>query len=451
MPRTIALRCAHCGAQLDAPEGAPSIVCKFCGTSNAVAAPRPAVPVHTFHAGPQAPTGAVPRSAIGPVVAVGVGIAMAVLVGVIAFASRKGTERPGPVTATRESSPSTRARPTAKHEPVVPAPPPRNVYGDRRLLFFGTGAERAVVLMTGHASPEEYAYTAFTTAASKELWTTDPVGGSRGAVRATLSAGTLFVANDAGQVDGFDLASGKKLFSTTMGERIEEFCKHPAGIAVTLLDRRSIAVDGRTGKQTPMPANARCDEAPADASPSRITDPSDRRDLRGPEGVLGVRCGSVRVMGSRNYVVPDACAGKVPSGAQGMGAHSIFLLPSGTLVLGVRQPGTSSGMVAFAPKGKPLAWKVDVPDGNPLEAQTGSPNELAVLPDRVVVSFRRKGGDHAITAFALQDGARLWTRTLGSGSNVRLTADGATLLLGFDRTLSVLDPATGNAARELRP
>ena len=272
---------------------------------------------------------------------------------------------------------------------------------------------------------------------------------------AAVVHGRLLLLTRTGQVLGHELTAGKQQWSTALGDRGLRFCaaSEPDAVLVVTADERVLLLDVKTGKQTPTRPPATCGPVATDQEYDDH-DPRDRSDARAPAGVLGVRCGSVRVMGSENFTVPDACRARAkfdPDRLGGLVAHALWQTPGGWLVIGVRDPGTHTPLVARV-QGKALAWKADVPEGNPLLASEGGPSAITLAGDVIVAGYRLQTGSHEfLTAFALPDGKRLWHIDAPGQSIDRLAATPNQLLVYADGSLSMLDLKTGALQRTIAP
>lgn len=298
------------------------------------------------------------------------------------------------------------------------------------------------------------AFAAFRGTDGELLWHVDAPEDARASVAAVVH-GRLLLLTRTGQVLGHELAAGKQQWSTALGDRGLRFCaaSEPDAVLVVTADERVLLLDVKTGKQTPTRPPATCGPVATDQEYDDH-DPRDRSDARAPAGVLGVRCGSVRVMGSENFTVPDACRARAkfdPDRLGGLVAHALWQTPGGWLVIGVRDPGTHTPLVARV-QGKALAWKADVPEGNPLLASEGGPSAITLAGDVIVAGYRLQTGSHEfLTAFALPDGKRLWHIDAPGQSIDRLAATPNQLLVYADGSLSMLDLKTGALQRTIAP
>jgi hypothetical protein len=221
--------------------------------------------------------------------------------------------------------------------------------------------------------------------------------------------------------------------------------KEPDAVRFTTADGRTLLLDTRNGTQKPLAGKPPCERANSNLEDRFSRDPADRSDPRAPSGVKSVVCGSLRVMGDRNFSLPEQCKAQMridPDSIPGMGARSLWQYEGGLLVFGTRRPGTRVPMVGFFKGGK-LAWSSEVPDKNPLEAREGAVDQVALEGVRLFVAYESQSGDKpaAVTAFDVVTGSRLWhallpgklrgvTSLKASGDSVFLTAGESLVALG---------------------
>lgn len=433
---------------------ADSATCAYCGTTSLLRS-----------GGTVAPGGApviVVASGRGRPVAIIAALVLVLVAVVLALSLRPaGPTRSSPDVALPERVEVVQAR----VEEAAPAPvddaPRREVVrletGRRPLLadVDGDGLADVIALAALHQGERRWdAFAAFSGATGALLWQIDAADDARTSV-AAVAHGRLLLLTRAGQVIGHDLAAGKQQWSTALGDRGLGFCgaTEPDAVLVPTADERVLQLDVKTGKQTPAQAPESCAPLPSDQVREQF-DPRDRSDPRAPVGVTGVRCGSVRVMGSEDFTVPDACrkrAGFDPDRLGGLVAHALWQTPQGWLVIGVRDPGTHTPLLART-QDRALAWKADVPDGNPLLASEGGPDPVALAGDLVVAGYTAQTGQQFLTAFALADGRRRWHIETPGGERVDQTAvAGAQLLIYAAGSVYVLDATTGALLRTIGP
>jgi hypothetical protein len=180
-----------------------------------------------------------------------------------------------------------------------------------------------------------------------------------------------------------------------------------------------------------------CEPARIDYTTHEGYNPRDRRDYNAPPGIKAIRCGSTRVMGSANYFVPDACGAATQVDSDNMGgisAHALWSVSGGLLVLGVKTPGSHIPMLGLWSKGQ-LAWKVEVPEGNPLDCDLGGTRPTTLIEDRVITTYtNKKTGVSTLTSFTVASGTRLWSTGFPKevGRPLRLTVESGQLWVEVD-------------------
>ena len=95
--------------------------------------------------------------------------------------------------------------------------------------------------------------------------------------------------------------------------------------------------------------------------------------------------------------------------------------------------------------GDKTLWKVQIPSVNPLNASSHDPL-IAITDALVAVVYDEQGlSVPHITAFALEDGHRLWDTKVGKDSSVLegLASNGKWITLAQWGALNLYDPATG--------
>jgi len=457
MPQVVGLRCPHCAAALPAEVGATSVKCSYCGTTSLLR-------------GGTIASGAPTRPASGGSPALlGCGVVAGVLVlfgGVAAFLLFRGSPSQPPYSdvSVAPGDPLPRviervAEPAV--EPAADKPPARTlerIDTSRRPLLVDVNADGHpdIVARANFSEGDRRwsAYAALDSQTGAVLWTVDLTDGDRD-THAAVAHGRLLLLTAAGQVTGHDLKTGASQWSTTLGERGQQMCasKSADAIEIPTLDKRVLQLDVKTGRQTPVAAIPECAPLPTDFEPNQH-DPSDRTDSRAPAGTVAIRCGGVSMYTSSGFSkLPDQCRqrSKVDvDNLAGIVAHSLWQTDAGWLVLGVRKPGTYVPTIGLIDKQRRLAWKADVPDGNPLLADEGGPDPAVLLADRVVVGFNVKDQPPHLAAFALADGARQWTIDAPGGNRVqRATAADNHLFLYSDGAVHILDPADGKLVRTI--
>lgn len=264
----------------------------------------------------------------------------------------------------------------------------------------------------------------------------------------------LVLAQPLGQVLGYDLASGDPQWSTALGERVAALCEADSKVADALQvvtdDGRSLLLDVKTGRQSPTKTTCRY---PLAVSNGRHA-PSDRRDYRAPRQLDAYQCGGVRVMGSDNYSVPDACKARAKVDSDrldGVVAHALWRTGAGWLVLGVRKPGAYVPMVGVYERAH-WKWKSEAPAQNPLEAEQGGPRTPSLHGDSLVVSYGSGRPERQwLTRFDVRDGTRAWSVQLpeSAQSLVAVAQDGSSVVVHANDAVRLLSIADGSLLRTI--
>jgi outer membrane protein assembly factor BamB len=407
------LHCPRCGAEVELDRKHGEAKCSYCGTRSYADNHAPEQTV-VVKAHPSL------WAALAVVLAAGV-------LGAVMLASR-----PEPAPAASSLSP---ALPVVAPQAAAPAPPPRapkitveiQDYTAAKLVDAdGDGVDELLLPIERNEDgtrSDHFALYALPT--GKPIRETSALAGPQSALIAVAYRRLLLARRD-GQLEAYDLASGDVQWNTVLGERVAALCEGPRDtLHVTTDDARELEIDVQTGRQTRVKTPCK---VPLAVSMGRH-EPSDRRDYRAPHGVAAFSCGSVRVMGSQNYVVPDACRThfKIDSDhLDGMVGHAIWAYRSGHLVLGVRTPGTYVPSVGLLERGR-WKWKSEVPASNPLLAETGGPRQVQLHGHSLLVGYKA-GEQHWLTRFDADTGQRSWTRELPRPATTLLQRDDSVIV-----------------------
>jgi outer membrane protein assembly factor BamB len=288
------------------------------------------------------------------------------------------------------------------------------------LLIAVDGDEIADVIgLVRHVHDGDRAHvTAMSGATGKPLWQSARLGTYSDTVQSRLavSGDAVLFAGDTGQLIALNLRDGAERFKASLPDKPLRLCRvGSAAVAIETADKRwhEVALaDGAVRRAQARPP--RCD---------RLTD-----DERGE-------------------VDPAVSVDRSPRRWKQPGMHVNRELRRGSGPLigtGWRRPGSAVPMVARLDARGRATWKVEVPDGNPLEARHGS-GGLWTVTDRVVcATYERTGAGTRVhlTCFDLERGTRAWdlaipgerTTVLTSlvASGDRLYLSGWGLLLGID-------------------
>jgi hypothetical protein len=225
--------------------------------------------------------------------------------------------------------------------------------------------------------------TARSGATGEPIWQSERLGTYSDTVQARLAVAgevVLFVGST-GQMTGFGLRDGRQRFAASLSDRPERLCSAgSAAVVVETADGRRHQVALADGALKVVPGKRRCDRIPDDEH--REIDPAVSVDTS-----------------PRRWKQP------------GMQVSRELRRGPGGPVLGVgwRRPGSAVPMVARLDERGRATWRVEVPDGNPLEARQGA-GLWTVTEERVCATYERTGSSPQVrmTCFGLEDGARTW-------------------------------------------
>lgn len=443
--RLIVAKCPSCGANVKIDPHRDVASCSFCGASSFIqreGRPAPERPPNTRVI-------VVPRSSSAGLLFALIGVFFAVAVGAGAFfATRGSTTSP----SSRPVQGPSRGAPPAKPSPAESV----GIFTNRVPMLVdatGDGAPDLVVSFDyREGSAMRYAYGAFNGRTGEPLWRTEDFGTTIFQTTAAVDKDRLFIADPKGNLIAYTLRDGKRQWQTSLGDKAARYCRapEPDSVRVITADKRTLVIDVRTGGQRPAADSGKgsCSVLPGNDRPTYSPEPTGYPDGRGPLGVEAWVCGSVRVMGDRNFIMQDSCAPRMklnPTGIQGMHIEFIVRHGEGWILIGSKEPGTRIPMVGFVTKGKP-AWTTNVPDGNPLESRAGSPSRIAVAGGLVAVPYFVEARGPRVAAFALDSGRRVWDVGLAKGvdSIDEIVASSDTVFVGGDEYITALSVKDGS-------
>ncbi|MDB4991235.1 MAG: putative rane protein [Myxococcaceae bacterium] len=441
------LVCPKCGAEVQLEPARDRGACRYCGTLAYVENPRRQQPAKQRAAARVTQPGLKLALAVsGMLVLAGAGTLLALLT----QTPQAVAPRPSP----KPLSEIFRARPGASAAPV--APPSEPVFHVQShtpaRLVDSDGDKRDELLLPveqtlDHQTTSHFAI--FSTTDGKLLRQTPPIESAGSSLLSAVAYGRLVLALPNGQLTGYDLASGDSQWSTALGERVAALCqvdpKTSDSLHIVTDDGRNLLVDVKTGRQSVT--RSAC-KIPLAVSMGRHA-PADRRDYRAPAETEAWLCGGVRVMGSDNYTVPDACRQHTQVDADrldGIIGHAMWRVGRDYLVLGVRKPGSYVPMVGLLSH-KRWLWKSEVPASNPLAAESGGPRMLSLLNERLTLGYSsNEPRAQWLTSFDVRDGTRRWSQALplSSGGLVALAQDERVLVVHTEHEARLLAPDTGS-------
>jgi PQQ-like domain len=259
--------------------------------------------------------------------------------------------------------------------------------------------------------------TARSGATGEPVWQSERLGTYSDTVQARLAVmdDVVLFAGATGQLVGLGLRDGRQRFAASLPDAPKRLCRAgDAAVAIETADGKRHEIALADGALRRAPGKRRCerirDDEHRDVDPALTVDSSPRR-WKQP----GMQVSRELRLGSSGPV----------------------------LAVGYRRPGTAVPMVArLDERGRP-AWKMEVPDGNPLQARQGV-GLWTATEKRACATYERTGAKTQvrITCFAIEDGARAWdieipgermtvlTSLIAAGERLYLSGWG--LLLGID-------------------
>ena len=438
------LNCPRCGATVELDSAGERATCQFCRTvSYTERVGRPGAPIVVVKS--------------HPIVLLSLSLGLLALL--IAAGSLLASSASAPTAAPAQATGRQGGMPRASAPPEAPAaetplPEPetqRTVasYAPARLVDAdGDGDDELLVpIERQQGSARSAHFAVYTLPALKLLEETPALEQPQRALTAVVRS-RLLSSKPNGELEAYDLASGDRQWTTALGERVAALCaaseRRADALHVVTDDGRNLLVDVMTGRQSPV--RDPCPYPLAVASGRHA--PSDRRDYRAPRALRAFLCGGVRVMGSQNYAVADACKTQLKIDSdrlEGMVGHAIWSVGKAALVFGVRKPGTYIPMVGLLERGRWL-WKSEVPHENPLEAEQGGPRVVSLHGDGLVIAYASERRDRRwVTRFRLADGIRSFTTELPAASDqpVAIVQNEQAVVVHGGRALHVLSPADG--------
>ncbi|HEY6879566.1 MAG TPA: hypothetical protein VI299_16180 [Polyangiales bacterium] len=429
------VHCPRCGAAVRLDEKRERATCDYCGTT--------AYAEHASVAG--APTVVVKAH---PTVMVSLALGLlSVIVAALALMKEDKPVSPAAPPVPVIAAPVALPQPPAARPPQ-PAPPSWRFDSYRPAQLVELEGANALLVPVEQTAPVRSAHFALYALPSGTLLRkTVALEDPQRALIAVLER-RLFLANARGQLEAYDLASGNLQWSSALGERVAALCDASPALQVTTDDGRNLSVDVTTGRQSPTRTPCK---VPLAVAPGRNA-PADRRDYRAPRDVQAFRCGSVRVMGSANYVVPDACKqyAKIDSDhLPGMVGHAAWRFGRGALVFGVRTPGTYVPMVGLYERGR-WTWQSEVPASNPLEAETGGPRMVSLFEDSLLIGYASgQPKQHWLTRFDARTGRRSWNRALASHELTTIVQNAEVVVVHSGSTVELIAPSDGTKLTSL--
>ena len=398
--QTRAVKCPQCGGPLDAPAGAASVKCSYCGMRIALEAPAPAP-----RRPPPAPPPFVPQPLMPAPMPRGGGGARVVstlvtllLVGGVAgfFVLRQqGCEALGSVQW-------------------------EGVHGAILADVNGDGVADVVGRLRNVTSGDRVWLAAFDGREGKKLWESEALGSYMDTYQGTLGLAddALLFAAPGGTLTAFSLRDGKRRWQASLPERAAGFCAGEAGsVRITLGDKAVAGVRLADGQAAPAAGAASC---------KRLADD-------GKHGDPGYELDD------------DSFAANVP----GVRADLVLVRPGGPrVVFGTRAEGTQVPTIAVVyPQAPSRNWKSDLAGTRPLETGPFGPEAAAVTSDAAYTVYQWTDSQkpRMLVAFDLS-GHRLWEAPLPNTAPLSAVqaSDGHVYVSQWGR-VQAYDAASGKA------
>jgi hypothetical protein len=266
----------------------------------------------------------------------------------------------------------------------------------------------------------------------------------------TLAGDTVLFAGSRGAVRAFASRDGSPRWDTPVGEQIDAACAGGEGaILLRTKDERWHRLDLASGQRSDGAAPEACEALP-----------NDRGKWQHPEAYGYYPGFRGRYDWSDDVPTPRQLEGMKVDESADLGDER-------WIALGHKQPGTRVPMIArFRVEGYdpgaatwksmnsrdkeaiafPVLWQHTVPAGDPLAAEEGDPELIAVAGDRVLVAYEMDDGPPRVTVFALEGGERLFDVALEEQrihNLVSLSAAGDRIFINNANRLIALEAATG--------
>jgi LSD1 subclass zinc finger protein len=415
--QTAIATCQHCGAQLEAATGAASVQCPYCKTVNQIARSAPAGASTPFGPRIEVVISSLVRAQAAPraankliLVVILLAVGSAVIPAIIGAFS---------VFSVFSSLPSLPSLPSGAGI-LSGSAQWEGVHGAILTDLTGDGVPDLLGRLRD-VSADSVTIAAFDGTSGAKLWETGSLGTYSDTYQGSLAfaEGLLVFASPTGQLQTFASSDeGKPRWRASLADRAEGFCQEtPGQIRVDLADgsasRFLLADGGLAPAPSAAPECARVATDSADGDPSYSISTSGRAEIEG--------------MRARTFLRRDG---------------------GPTVVLGVRDKGTSVPMIAVLAGDPARTWKSDLAGTRPLETGPFPPEIGAVTADRAytVYAFSDSGKPAMLVAFDLA-GQRRWEVPLPTTMPVTMVqATDARVFVAQWGTLQAYDAATGAQA-----
>lgn len=415
--KAISVKCPNCGASMNVAATVSTASCAYCGTTSRIRARTRILEV-------PAPMSGINDPAIASLpVAVqrhsgrwfgGLVMTMVVAGSALAFA----------LVASKGGALGTSQLHWASYAPLL-----ADVNGD--------GTTDAIGRARYVGSKDEITLAAFDGASGAKLWETEPLGSYTDTYQGTVArvGEAVMFASGLGVVRFYSIDAGEQLHETSIGERLERACASGSAAWLRTADERWLKLEMPDGVPAGIPSEV---EWPEECQPVATDGKLGRGRL--PSGTT-----ELVTWGAREGQPP-------PRNIEGIRITSHAVTPERDWIgLGHKQPGTRVPMAAryrFADGEIAVAWITEVPAGDPLAADEGAPEELAVAAgaDCVVIAYEMQSQPLRVACLSLESGARRWDVALPKAFIDNLDGVAAAGDRGFVTILGrlhILDLASG--------
>jgi hypothetical protein len=239
----------------------------------------------------------------------------------------------------------------------------------------------------------------------RRLWQTEVYATEAWSDGALVAAGEVVaLVGSAGQVLGHERSTGARRWTVALPERPRRVCGGEPGLGVITADdvHHRLALD--SGAIDRAAADAPC--APIESDDYRtVGAAASQRDVHHDEQGLRAELDGMKVAWALLPVEGDQI-----------------------IALGHRARGTRVPMVGVYLRSGGPHWSQEVPAQQPLAAATGDPEHVALTATAVIVAYDPDGAGNGsrLTAFARDDGRRLWDVAVASQRRITISALSAT-------------------------
>lgn len=414
--RVIQVKCSQCAAVLKVDPDKDFIDCDYCGTRSTVQRrtrvfqlPRPVVaPVQVAAQAPRIAVQMVNRTRV--VVSLFSTLFTFALIGGIFWFVNKQVERAtgksvlGLARSAAGGGPATMT--WLGHGPALLA----SLDGDR--IPDPIGRVRTVT------DGDTCYLAAFSGATGERIWQSEALGSYSDTYqgRTILADKLILFADPRGKLTAYRIASGQKVWSVALSDKVERACKLAGEIAIQTADQRWQAVSAASGAIKRSSGPAGC---------SRFADDGDGT---GDTGLVVQTPGSLKL--------------------SGMAVDRVLRRGIGPPVaVGYKNPGSAVPMLARLDKAR-AAWKVEVPAQSPLRARSSAPELVSITSSNAcaVYEMQDSSAPH-LTCFDLKSGVRRFDSEIEKGTTIVMEAlvwGGGRFFLSSWGHLQIFDETTGN-------